>query len=216
MNAAALLLLTLAAEGGDAPVTGAGAARDTSARAARDEARVIVEAPAAGECVPGTVTLSDGKELSGRLWLTPGKLMEICDLDAKEWKELKLSEIRTMRSEVRSEKMEEKWRWKEHGSDEKVRSGKSYPRRWLDHVVRLRDGSSFRGRLKGTVLYVGPAGDTEKKKTKLFLRQYDRGKEGQSLEQLVYVTGIVIGENEENAARSGGSEGHGGEEEEEP
>lgn len=145
------------------------------------------------QSVKGTIELSNGERMEGRLSLVGVPALELFDLEAKQWRELRLEELARIDAKVRSEAMEKEWRWKESGSDEKVFTGKAYPRRWLDHEITLKDGKRFKAHVRGAVLIVEierPGADPVKKR--LALKQYERGEAGQKLEDLVYVKAIVV------------------------
>jgi len=158
----------------------------------------------AGEGVRGTVELSSGERVEGRLSLQQGLALELFDTEAKEWRELRLEELARLEARVRSEDLEKEWRWKEAGSDEKVYTGRAYPRRWLDHEATMKDGRRFRGHVRGAVLLLEetprepdpgkPAAGTSPAKRRFVIKQYERGALGQTLEDLVYVKAVVIGE----------------------
>ncbi len=214
----------------------------------------------------GTLELSEGTRLQGWLSLTPGRPLEVFDLDAQEWREFAIHEIRGLRAAPRREELEREWRWKEYGKDEKVYTGRAYPKRWLDHelVVRAEGGTAekdakggerIRCHIKGAVLHlttepdraVGdktdfgepsraasektrpgektadakkpgqeksaekkaaqkkpgdatakpgakPAADEAPKRFRFILRQYERGRLGQTLDDLVYVKRVIVHE----------------------
>ena len=227
----------------------------------------------------GTVELSDGTRLQGWLSLTPGRPLEVFDLDAQEWREFAIHEIRGLRAAPRREELEREWRWKEYGKDEKVYTGRAYPKRWLDHELVLRPdtgkdggekdekdgkgGERIRCHIKGAVLHLttepdraavdktdfgelsraasektrpgerpateitentegerqrkarlsvgGQAeplpsetsvssvasrrrGDEAPKRFRFILRQYERGRLGQTLDELVYVKRVIVHE----------------------
>jgi hypothetical protein len=195
--------------GGEGPAPGA-PSRPEARSAGRDlfGTREAPRRPPAP--VRGAVELSDGARVEGGLSLTAGKALELFDTDAREWREVTLEELAELRAEVRSERLEREWRWKEGGSDEKVYTGRAYPRRWLDHVVLLRDGTGFRGHLRGTILYVEVRRDEREKPTpgekgaestgpeprerrrRFILRQYERGRLGETLDDLVYVKRVTL------------------------
>ena len=162
--------------------------------------------------VRGTIELSDGTREEGRLWLTADLSLVFFDTGAKKWREVALEEISRVDASPRAQELDREWRWKEGGSDEKVYTGRTRPRRWLDHEVSLKDGTSFTGRIKGTVIFIeiqaGP--EAEKKgagannprpvKKRYFIRQHQRGDWGDGLEDLLYIKSIVIREPKDPSA----------------
>jgi hypothetical protein len=179
------------------------------------------EAKASSTNLWGEVHLSNGEKLVGWLSLSYGRRLELYDPAAKKWHKLHLSELIRVDASIRSEEFEREWRWQEGGSDVKVYTGRGYPRRWLDHTCRLKNKETFLGHLNGAVLHVtvpakyvaesaarkneakndGTTKDPKQKdapkktgplKKRFILRQYERGKLGTTLENLVYVKSIVI------------------------
>jgi len=171
--------------------------------------------------VPATVTWSDGRKEMGTLSFTRGVPLTVYDLKKKEWADIELADLVSLKADPRAEKMDREWRWKDYGNDEKVYSGRERPRRWLDHVVQLKGGRRMKVHVKGTVMYLDTVPEPEKKekpgkpatgavpkkpdskpqpkaeakpvRRRLVIRQYDRGGWGDRLENLVYVKSIEIG-----------------------
>lgn len=198
----------------------------------REPVRKHAEPAERGGRTWGTVVFSDGRRVEGRLSVTLDGSLVFFDTETEEWREVPLTELARADARPRVEKLDREWRWKEAGCDEKVYTGRARPLRWLDHDVRLKDGSGFSGHIKGTVIYVetaadppaggeprdgdGPGKGGEKsggksvektraasgprrslrpeKRERYFLRQYDRGSWGETLESLVYVRSIVMHE----------------------
>ncbi|MHC4199039.1 MAG: hypothetical protein ACYSU0_03545 [Planctomycetota bacterium] len=155
--------------------------------------------------VRGTIELSNGESETGRLWLTADLGMTFYDTAAKEWREVELSELSRIDARPRAEELDKEWRWKEAGRDEKVYTGRTRPRRWLDHDVTLADGTRFTGHIKGTPIYIEtdpePAADKKAEakpkrarptRKRLVMLQYQRGDWGQTLKDLIYVKSIRI------------------------
>jgi hypothetical protein len=110
----------------------------------------------------GTVELSDGTRAEGWLSLAPGRPLEVFDLEAEEWREFAIDEILGLRATPRKEELEREWRWKEYGKDEKVYTGRAYPKRWLDHELVLGSddeeggmpGERIRCHVRGAAVYL--------------------------------------------------------------
>jgi len=166
--------------------------------------------------VRATIELSNGERDTGRLSLTADLGMTFYDTAAKEWREVELSELSRIDARPRAEELDKEWRWKEAGRDEKVYTGRTRPRRWLDHDVTLADGTRFTGHVKGTLVYIEtdpePAADKKTEgepkrarpvKKRIVIRQYQRGDWGQTLKDLVYIKSIVVEKPEEKAAPEG-------------
>ncbi len=174
--------------------------------------------------VRGTIELSNGERETGWLSLTADLGMTFYDTAAKEWREVGLAELSRIDARPRAEELDKEWRWKEAGRDEKVYTGRTRPRRWLDHDVTLADGTRFTGHIKGTRIYIetdpDPAVDEKTEgeakrapvrrhtgrrpvKKRFVILQYQRGDWGQTLKDLISITSIVVERPEEKAAPEG-------------
>jgi len=139
---------------------------------------------------PGTVTMSDGEEYSGRIHVTRDKRLRIYDTQAKLYRDIPLAAVKSVRIGVEKEGMEKEWRWQEGGSNVKVYTGKAYP--WREYVttITLTNDQEITGHLKATPVYVACEGKTKK----LVIHQKNKGVLGQTLSYLVYIKRIVFGE----------------------
>ena len=151
----ACVLATSAGGAGEAPAERPRPKRDLFGTAGRRPGAPGRSAPR----VWGTVELSNGERAEGWISLTPGRPLEVYDLDAREWREFEIHEIGELRAAPRKEEIEREWRWKEYGKDEKVYTGRAYPKRWLEHVIVLRgrtgqDGERLGCHIRGAALYV--------------------------------------------------------------
>jgi hypothetical protein len=178
--------------------------------------------------VPATVTWSDGRRETGKLSFTPGVPLTVYDLEGKEWVDVELSDLAGLEAVPRAEKMDREWRWKDYGDDEKVYTGRERPRRWLDHAILLKDFEVMKVHVKGTVMYFDtipeqakpekgkakagaakpdgkPKPDAKPVRRRLIIRQYDRGDWGDTLDSLVYVKRIGVGEPDAAPKRTPGS-----------
>ena len=175
--------------------------------------------------VPATVTWSAGRKETGKLSFTSGVPLKVYDLEKKEWVDVELGDLASLTAAPRAEKMDREWRWKDYGDDEKVYTGRERPRRWLDHELLLKDGARMKVHVKGTVMYFDTVPETVKPKTgkkgadkklskqaeikpqpvrrRLIIRQYSRGNWGDTLESLVYVKRIEVGEPKSLPKRPG-------------
>jgi hypothetical protein len=135
----------------------------------------------------GRVEFSDGKQVDGKISLTPGAELKI--QAGSQMRVLDLARVREIRLAPEKEEMERNWRFKEAGQTAKEYFGEPYPIRSLQATVVLAGGESFTGHLYSTVLYV-ESGETAQK---VLLLAKQRGKEGESLKSLVYPTRISFG-----------------------
>lgn len=138
---------------------------------------------------PGTVVLSDGTEIAGAVFTTPGKPIRVWDEKQKRYVDLPFELIASIDAKILWERDEPEWRFKESGHDEKVFTGKTYPAREMEYAFTLTNGDSIIG---GTVapLYVR-VGETTKQ---FVLHKRDKGDVGKTLAELVYVRRITLGD----------------------
>jgi len=162
------------------------------------------------------VFFSDGKVLTGKIQLTPGRTFKLNvpkagttkTTDMVTGQDVTYGKVRTFTfepiSEIRfyptREELYRKWRFIEKTKyDEKTAIadyspaakeyiGKPYPLRFLAADVIFSSGESLQGHLYTSVVYL----KTESKTHRLILRSKDRGKEEQTLDDLVYVSRIKM------------------------
>lgn len=147
-------------------------------------------APAATPEQPrsGTIEFSDGKTLTGKITLTPGSELKLHV--GNQLKVLALDRIKEMKMFPEKESMEQGYRFIEAGKAIKENLGQPYPVRLLTTQVILAGGETLRGHLYTTVLYV----EGEENAQKVILLAKQRGKEGETLESLVYPVKITFAE----------------------
>lgn len=154
------------------------------------------------DAVPGYVELSNGRILVGDIYMTRDKRIKLYDESIKRQREIPLRVIKQIDGNVLREWMEKEWRFKENANDEKYFTGRSYPSREYEHVITLQDGRKIAGPLS-EIIYVHPfvqdkskplAGDAPAKPERLLLHKRDKGEPGTSLQSLVYVKTIKLGE----------------------
>jgi len=161
---------------------------------------------AARDSVPGVVHTSDGKVFAGEVFLTPGKQLPLFDPVRKENILIALRDLDWLEVSVVAERVEREWRFKEEGSDEKVFTGKTYPRRDYALTLQRRGGKPQRVELaNGVPLYVlphisreaagkeGAVAQAPPKPVRFFLQPYDRGEPGMELKDIVYVRRVEFG-----------------------
>ena len=170
----------------------------TTAPASRPATRETEPFAAAGQefsrpdALPGAVQMASGRLAPGRIYTTAGKDLEVW-LDPQErWRHVPLVIIRGIHAMVVSEQLEQEWRWKQTGSDEKVYTGRQRPVRRLHWRVSLIDGTSLTGEIKGQPVWV----ERDGKRTLHVLGGRTKGDWGQSLGQLDYPAHIVFSRRE--------------------
>ena len=162
------------------------------------------------------VYFSDGKVLTGEISLTPGRSFKLNipkagklkttdmvtgeDVQYGKVRHFGLEPVREIRFYPEKEEMARKWKFIEQTKyDEKTAkadyspaakaySGRPYPLRYLAATVIFNSGESLEGHLYTTVVYL----ETKEKTHRLILRSKQRGKEGTTLDELVYVRRIKL------------------------
>jgi len=141
-----------------------------------------------GETRPGTVTLSDGTVVSGKIATTAERPIRIWVAQEKQYEDVALSQVASAEAQVTWERDEPEWNFKDSGSDIKVYSGKTYPARETTYKVTLTDGTVLTG---GVVAPLYVTADDGKSRT-LVLHKRDKGPVGQTLAKLVYVKRVEL------------------------
>ncbi|MHC4917277.1 MAG: hypothetical protein ACYTGB_17505 [Planctomycetota bacterium] len=144
------------------------------------------------DAVPGKLVRSSGEVVRGKIFLTRDKRLELhCDAE-KKWYKLKLQDLTSLEWVVEFEKEEKEWRWKESGSDVKVLTGRTKVDRRYKTVATRKDGTKVEGHIRGTVVYVQPAGGGDRRK--FFVYWNHPSDFDQKPKDLVYVKEIRFGE----------------------
>ena len=144
------------------------------------------------DAVPGKLTLSDGKEHRGKLYLTRDKKLELFDTGRQEWQKLDLKDLKSLAIGIEKEETVKEWRWKEAGSDVKVETGRTKVDRTYKCTAVKADDKKVEGHLRGTVIYVKEAEPQDAKR--FFLLWNSPGDFDQKPEDLIYVKEVVFGE----------------------
>ncbi len=167
----------------------------------------------------GRIELSDGTTIRGRIHLTRDHQLRVYDAEHGRFRNIPLRAVREIRCRVVREWMEREWRFREAASNVKVYTGREYPARQYVHEIVLRSGTTVTGPL-AAVVYIDPLesdGKTEghkasqnlgdrkgtaanlaspDKRLRFVLHKRDKGRPGTRLDQLVYVTRIVLDETD--------------------
>jgi hypothetical protein len=150
---------------------------------------LVVAAPVVrAEWLPATVALSDGTSIRGEVTVPNDSILIMNDAEARRYT-VRTAEIARLENTVQKQNMEEKWIFKESGSDEKVYLGQYYPVRQYMTDVTFQDGHSLQGHMIAATLYVRTADGRQR----YILREKQEGKVGQTLDDLVYVQSVVFG-----------------------
>ena len=162
------------------------------------------------------VYFSDGRVLTGKISLTPGRSFKLNipkagklkttdmvtgeDVQYGKVRRFGFEPVREIRFYPEKEEIRRKWKFTEQTKyDEKTAkadytpaakaySGQPYPLRYLAATVIFNSGESLQGHLYTTTVYLG----TKDKTHRLILRSKQRGEEGTTLDELVYVRRIKL------------------------
>jgi hypothetical protein len=163
---------------------------------------------------PAAVYLSDGRVLTGDVLLTPGRRFKLNvpkagslkttdmvtgeDVQYGKVRTFTFDPVREMRFYPEREELRRKWRFIEktdynedtaeadYSPAEKEFSGQPYPLRYLGATVVFESDETLTGHLYSATVYL----KTDRGTQRFVLRSKQRGTEGQSLEDLVYVQRI--------------------------
>ena len=137
----------------------------------------------------GTVELSNGEKLKGRLALTEGRTVRLFEIKTNSYTDVTFDKVQKIEVKVEYEKTQEEWAFKEGGNDEKILTGKHYIDRRYQVRFTLLDGKTATGYVLGTVFYL-----TDEKNTKhrYFLHKDERGDVGQEAKDLIYVSVVTF------------------------
>jgi hypothetical protein len=133
------------------------------------------------------VTFSNGETAAGDFSFTPGRKLEIFDLNRKKRISVAAEEIARISVGVEEEKMESGWMFREEGLKDKIKLPFKYPLRQLFTDVTLLTGAVVHGHCNGT-FYLEKDGDS--KRYVLYTNQ--KGENGQTLEDIVYVREVAF------------------------
>jgi hypothetical protein len=135
----------------------------------------------------GTILLSNGIKLDGRIWTTTGTPLRVWIEEEKAYRDIDLGLVKRVDVHVLSETMEDDWRWLREGSDQKVYSGKKYPNVRLAYKFTLLNDQVIEGALVAAVHFA----DARRSRTLALYKAY-KGNLDETLKDLVYITSITL------------------------
>lgn len=141
------------------------------------------------DALPGAIELSNGKQLPGGVYTTVEKPWIVWSEATKSWRRIPFITVLSITAVVEEERVELRWRWKGMGEPEKVYTGEKYPWRRLHWRFKLIDGTVVEGSTKGQPVWIELRG---KRYGPWVLHERMKGKDGQTLDDLVYVKKIVV------------------------
>ncbi len=154
------------------------------------------------DAVPGYVEMSDGRILAGDIYMTRDKRLKFYDPKLERQREIPLQKIKQIECQVVKEWMEKEWKFKELALDEKYYTGREYPSRECEYTITLQDDRQITGPL-AELFYIQPYSQApgearayrpEVKPERFLVYKRDKGEPGTTLEALVYVKSIKLGE----------------------
>jgi hypothetical protein len=151
----------------------------------------------------GVITFNQGKAVEGRIWTTLETPIRVWIEELKMYRDVDWSLIKRVDVVVVSEAMEDDWRWKKEGSDEKVYSGKKYPNVELLYRFTLLNGQVIEGGAVAPIYFA----DGLKARQFALYKKY-KGKLDETLKDLVYIKTIVLQESPAAARANDGKTAH--------
>ena len=142
------------------------------------------------DAVEGTVVLSTGETISGKVFLTRGKRLRVYDDAQQCYRDFKLKKFSRLAINVKRQRMEREWRFKEEGNPEKVYTGRQYPRLDFTLTATLKNGRNLTSNIaRGQPLYVQPV---KGKRRRFLIQPHLQGKPEQTPGHLVYMKEVVF------------------------
>jgi len=141
------------------------------------------------DALPGVLEFSDGTQVPGWHYTTREKDWEVYIAKEKRWRLVPFINVLSISAVVVEERLEQRWRWKEMGAPERIYTGKQYPFRRFEWKLRLIDGSTMQGAIKGQPLWV------EHSRTKhgpYVFNERQKGEDDQKLKDLIYMKKVII------------------------
>lgn len=146
--------------------------------------------PAREDALPGVIELSDGSVMPGWLCTTGEKDLEVYQEALKQWQQVPLLAVLSIQAVVKEETMELRWRWKGMGQVEKEYTGAKYPFRRLTWRVRLIDGTTVEGVIRGQPLTLEPVAGGPRRT--FVLAEQQKGRDDQTLADLPYLRRAIV------------------------
>jgi hypothetical protein len=136
----------------------------------------------------GTIELSDGTKIHGKIVTTAEKPVRIWVESQKAYQDYPIEMIASAQAVVNWERQDPEWNFKETGSDVKVYSGKTYPARETEYKLTMTDGTTVQGATVAPFYVTTDDGKT----TTYVLHKRDKGAVGKTLKDLVYVKTVTF------------------------
>jgi hypothetical protein len=143
--------------------------------------------PDALEVRAGSVELSNGQVVSGKIWTTVRTPFRVWIADLKEYRDLDIRLIKQIAVEPPSAQEIDQWRWQQEGSDIQLHSGKTEPFMQFTYTFTMLDGEKVTGTVEAP-LFVQDAKQTYN----MLLYKQIQGKLGEAINQVVYVKEVTL------------------------
>ena len=135
----------------------------------------------------GTVELSNGRVLKGKIWTTLRTPFRVWLTDIKQYRDLDIRLIKSIHAKILRAHLIRQWRWQQEGSDIKVYSGKAKPRITFAYTFHMLNGKSITGTLIAP-LYVR----TARHRHNLLMYKRIEGKLGEKISGIIYVKRVHL------------------------
>ena len=140
--------------------------------------------------VRGVIYMSDGKAYEGMVYTTPGHRMPLFDPKFNEYVNCSLKLLKEIRIKVVEKRVEKEWRFKEMGNDEKVFTGKTYPRKDFGAVIVFKSGREKKANIaRGFPIYCIMK---DGKRKRVLVQPHIQGAVGQTLKDVVHPAKIDL------------------------
>ena len=175
-----------------------------TAQAAKQEPAPIVKPKVARQDArDGTIILSSGKKIVGKLFLTQGKRLRVFDPKQNGYRDFSLTQLSKIDVRVTRERVNREWRFEGEGSAVKLYTGRSSVQLNFDLTLTLPDGRQLPcSASKGQPINVQPENG---KKRRFLIPRYVEGKIGQERKDLEFVKQIILGLPAEQPEKDGGA-----------
>jgi hypothetical protein len=144
------------------------------------------------DVVPGVVEMSNGQRIAGWMYTTRDRAWELGIGEPPNYicRRVPFAAALSIQAIIFEANTQPVWRWKEMGQPEKVFTGEAYPQRRMGWRIKLADGSTLEGKIKGQPLWVEtPDGN---KVGPMILQETTKGAIGQTLEEFIYVKQVIV------------------------
>jgi len=144
---------------------------------------------------PGWVQLSDMTVLAGSVYTSLSKAIAIFDQDAKKYERVAWDEIATIDISIAENTLEQDWRWKEGGSDQKIYTNLYYVWHKYRTTITKKDGTTITGDVAAPV-WVAPQDEGKVRRVTLHKRNKGEKAKRGAIKEPVYPQRIVFSDVE--------------------